>query len=112
MGAIQVWLASNWGWTIVMVVALTILIVLLWRNFDIEELTPTPPFVKLKRKAKPMVNSNPALINITGNKLWGKNKISVRRDNSNVANNTLMGENELEVGAKPGRKPKKGNRSK
>jgi hypothetical protein len=106
MGTMQTLLASYWGWIVTIVVALSILIVLLWRNFDIEELTPTPPFVKLKRKAKTTASSNPASINITGNKMWGKNKISVRREKSNVSDNFMGGENEVEVGAKPGPKPK------
>jgi hypothetical protein len=45
-------------------------------------------------------------ISIRRNFLWGKNKIRVRRENSEVSNNQLLGENEIEVGAKPGPKPK------
>jgi hypothetical protein len=45
-------------------------------------------------------------VNISGNKLCGKNKIAVRRQDTNISNNTLKGENEIEVGAKPGPKPK------
>lgn len=103
MGVLQ----NNWPWIVVIVFALTILLVLLWRNFDIEEITPTPPFVKLKRKPKPGAGSGTASINITGNRMWGKNKISARREDSNVADNTMLGENEIEIGAKPGRKPKR-----
>jgi len=44
--------------------------------------------------------------------MWGKNKISVRHDDSNVSNNTMVGQNELEVGAKPGPRSKKGKQAK
>lgn len=100
--------ANYWPW--IVGVALVILIILLWRNFDIDEITPAPPFIKFKRKTKPTSVPPSPSINVTGNKMWGKNKISVRRDNSNVSENTLVGENELEVGAKPGRKPKGGKK--
>jgi len=100
-------LQNNWPWIVVIVVAFTVLLVLLWRNFDIEEITPTPPFVKLKRKAKAGTGSGAASTNVTGNTMWGRNKISARREGSNVSDNTMLGENEIEVGAKPCRKPKR-----
>ena len=107
MTPLQTFLANYWLW--ITGIALVILIVLLWRNFDIDEITPTPPYIKFKRKTKSATSSLPtASINVKGNKMWGKNKISVRRDGSTVSNNTMVGENELEVGAKPGRKPKDG----
>lgn len=106
MTPLQTFLVNYWPW--ITGIALAILIVLLWRNFDIDEITPAPPFIKFKRKTKSAVNSQTASINVTGNKMRGKNIISVRRDDSNVSDNTLVGENKLEVGAKPGRKPKNG----
>ena len=50
MGNILQLLLSNWLATVLVIIGVTLLIVLLWRNFDIEEITPTPPFIKLKRK--------------------------------------------------------------
>lgn len=99
-------LATNWLLVTLVSIALTILTVLLWRNYDIDEITPTPPFVKFKRKAKSTSNSHQASINISGNIMWGENKINVRRDNTDVSDNKMKGKNEIEVGAKPGRKPK------
>ncbi|MBE0681342.1 MAG: hypothetical protein IH589_05470 [Anaerolineales bacterium] len=99
-------LAENWKLIILISIALTILIVLLWRNYDIDEITPAPPFVKFKRKSSSTNSSQQASINIKGNKMWGKNKIGVRRESTNVSDNKMIGKNEIEVGAKPGRKSK------
>lgn len=93
-------------------IILAVLIVLLWRNYDIEEITPTPPFIKLKRKAKSINEVQKTTINITGNKMFGKNKIAVRRENANASDNAMLGENEIEVGAKPGRKSKETRKKK
>ena len=99
-------LETNLLSVILISVALTALIVLLWRNYDIDEITPTPPFVKFKRKTKSTNDSQQASINITGNVMRGENKIGVRRENTNVSGNKMKGKNEVEVGAKTGRKPK------
>jgi hypothetical protein len=104
MTPLQTFLVNYWPW--ITGIALAILIVLLWRNFDIDEITPAPPFIKFKRKTKSAGSSQVASINVTGNTIKGKNKISIRRNGSNVSDNTFDGENELQVGAKPGRKPK------
>jgi hypothetical protein len=97
---------TNWLSIVLFSIALTILVVLLWRNYDIDEITPTPPFVKFKRKTKSTNDSQQASINISGNIMRGENKISVRHENTNVSNNKMTDNNEIEVGAKPGRKPK------
>ncbi len=99
-------LATNWLFITLISIAVTILIVLLYHNYDIEEITPTPPFVKFKRKGKLPNDSQQASINITGNVMRGENKIGVRRENTNVSGNKMNGKNDIEVGAKPGRKPK------
>jgi len=98
----QQFLTDYWLAILVVVIALAILFVLLWRNYDIEEITPTPPFVKLKRKAKPTPPSpsappQSASVNISGNIMAGKNKVAVQRDNVNVSGNKLLGENEIAV---------------
>ncbi len=111
MGNIAGFLTAFWPWIVIVILLLTGLIVLLWRNYYIEEITPTPPFIKFKRKAKPENPSQPLSINISGNKMWGRNKISVRRESTNVSDNKMMGENEIGVGAKPGPKPKKGKKT-
>ncbi|MCI0617664.1 hypothetical protein L0244_32220 [bacterium] len=100
-------LAENWLLIIPISIALTVLIVLLWRNYDIDEITPTPPFVKFKRKSSSTDSSQQASINISGNIMRGENKIGVRRESTTVSNNKMTGKNEIEVGAKPGRKPKR-----
>lgn len=46
-------------------------------------------------------------VNISGNTMFGRNKISVRREKTNVTKNKMVGENEIKVGAKPGPKGKK-----
>jgi hypothetical protein len=102
---------SNLLVIILISIAIAVLIVLLWRNYDIDEITPTPPFVKFKRKVKRTDNSPHPSINITGNTMWGKNKMGIRRQNTNVSDNTMIGENEMEVGSKPGPKPKRGPHS-
>ena len=47
-----------------------------------------------------------ASINIRGNKLLGWNILRVRRQGTNVEDNLMAGENVIEVGDKPGPKPK------
>lgn len=107
MGISQL-ITTNWLSILLIIIALAILIVLLWRNYDIEEITPTPPFIKFKRKSNSTTTSvQKTSINITNNKMWGKNKIGVRRENTNVSENSILGENEIEVGSKSGRKPKR-----
>jgi len=106
MGNFMQFLEANLLLVILISIALTVFIVLLWRNYDIDEITPTPPFVKFKRKAKPSNSSQQASINISGNTMRGENKIGVRRENTNVSDNKMNGKNEIEVGSRPGRKPK------
>ena len=81
-------------WLVVVVVtaALVMLLVLLWRKYDIEEITPlAPPFVKFKRKAQtattnttapaptpPAATPPRASVNISGNTMIGKNEMKVR----------------------------------
>lgn len=110
MTLFQTFLVNYWPW--ITGIALAILIILLWRNFDIDEITPAPPFIKFKRKTKSAVSisSQTASINVTRVKMLGENKISVRRDGVNISDNTLVGKNEVNVGAKPGRKPRGGKK--
>lgn len=110
MGFIQ-FLSIYWPWVLLALIILAGLIILLWRNYTIEELTPTPPFIKFKRRASPETPSQQASINISRNKMWGNNKIGVRRESVNVSDNKMMGDNDIEVGAKPGPKPKKRKKS-
>jgi hypothetical protein len=103
MAAFLLYITQYWYWVVVIIVLLTILIILLWRNFDIDEITPTPPFVKFKRKSKEATRQSPTSINVSGNKMWNKSKISVRRESSNVSDNTMV-DSEIDIGAKPGPK--------
>ena len=108
---------NNWSWVILIILALTVLIILLWRNFDIEEITPTPPFIKLKRKVKSAPDSAPFehllpanSTNIKKNWIIGKNRVSIHTTGVNVDTNKLVGENRIEVGLEHRKKPtRKGN---
>ncbi|HLB46603.1 MAG TPA: hypothetical protein VJL59_06220 [Anaerolineales bacterium] len=51
--------------------------------------------------------SPPPSTEITGNVMVGKNKIGVRRKSTRVKDNKMLGESEIEVGAKPRPKPKR-----
>ena len=109
MAALRQLIADNWLPIVFVAVALTILIVVLWRNYDIEEITPTPPFVKLKRKTKsaePAAPSTLPSVNISRNRLFGKTRIDVRREQTNISDVLAAGDTEIQVGAKPGPKPK------
>ncbi len=107
MNTLNIWIPI----ILIFIVALLGLFVLLWRNYDIEEITPFPPFVKFKRRAsadKSKSSGDVKSISIRKNSMWGKNKIIIRRENSDISENNMVGENEIEVGAKPGPKSKKG----
>lgn len=99
---------GNWPAILIVSVALVILIILLWRNYDIDEITPAWPFIKFKRKSQtPVVSSaSSPSIKISRNWIFGKNRVSARREGAEISNNVVAGENEVEVGAKPGPKPK------
>ncbi len=60
--------------------------------------------------------SSPPSVDISGNKMLGKHKIGVYRDNVRIAKNPMVGESEIEVGEKaappPKRKRKKGKKRK
>jgi hypothetical protein len=45
-------------------------------------------------------------VEIRGNFMWGKNKIGVNQEKVRVVENPMLGNNEIEVGRKAGRKPK------
>jgi hypothetical protein len=76
MGNLLQTLINNWQ-LLALSVALTILVILLWRNFDIDEITPTPPFIKFKHKTKQSESTQQGSVNIVGNKMRGRNKIEV-----------------------------------
>ncbi len=105
-------LTENWLIILLVSVTLAVLIIVLWRNYDIEEITPTPPFIRLKRKTKSINEAHKTAINISGNKMFGKNKIAIRRESTNVSDNNMLGENEIEIGTKPGRKSKETRKKK
>ena len=87
----------------------TVLVVWIRHNFKIKKITFKTGLVdtELERneeKQKEIEGS--ASTNVSGNKMFGRNKILIRREKTNVSDNTMAGANEIEVGAKPGPKPK------
>jgi len=89
-----------------------------WREFlfpSEDRLALAPPPEKIVRKTKtalssPDTNLKPASINIKRNWVVGRNKMSIRREATNVEDNKIVGENVIEVGAKPGPKPRRGKK--
>ncbi len=65
-----------------------------------------------EKKEPPAASQPGASINISGNKMWGRgNQINVRRENNNVSDNEMIGtDQKIEVGAKPGPKPRDGRK--
>lgn len=99
-----------WIITIILIILATILIVWLRHNFRVQKIKFNAGMMEteLERKkdeAEEAEISEPS-INISGNAMIGRNKISVRREKTSVTKNKMAGENEIEVGAKPGPKPK------
>jgi hypothetical protein len=102
---------SNLTWVVagIIIIAATILIVWLRHNFKIQKIKFKTGMIEteLERNAKDtekaVVDTS---VNISGNKMFGRNKIAVRREKTSISDNTLAGENVIEVGAKPGPKTK------
>ena len=112
---------SPWVWIVAIIVVIVVAGVIFWARrskLHVTEVEVTAGVVKAKLETEKPAPAPPAVespsVNISGNKLLGKNVIDVRRDKTNVADNILAGENEVRVGAKPGPKPKaqKGRQSK
>lgn len=99
-----------WIIVIILIILATILIVWLRHNFRVQKIKFNAGMVETelernKDKEDKAEVSEPS-INISGNTMFGRNKISVRREKTNVVKNKMVGENEIEAGAKPGPKPK------
>lgn len=97
-----------WITVIVLIVLATIIILWLKRNFQIQKVKFKTGIVETElernKDAEDKTEISDSSINISGNTMLGRNKISVRREKSNVTKNKLIGENEIEAGAKPGPK--------
>lgn len=91
------------------IIVATILAVWLRHNFKIKKVTFKTGLVETELERNDSTSEKPTnstSINVSGNKMLGRNKILVRREKTNVSDNTMAGENEIEVGTKPGPKPK------
>lgn len=90
------------------IVLAAVLVVWIRHNFKIKKITFKTGLVdtELERNEEKQkeIDTN-ASVNVSGNKMFGRNKILVRREKTNVSDNTMAGENEIEVGSKPGPKP-------
>jgi len=109
--------AGVWVAAILVLVVATAIGIWLYRKFELKKVTVKTPVVEaeLERRpadkpvntALPTTADQPAAsINIRGNKIWGRNILRIRRQGTNVEDNLVVGENEIEVGDKPGPKPK------
>lgn len=108
--------ASVWVIAILLIVITSLVVFYLRRRkFRISKLEVTTGPVKTvlepeKSEKNTIVKSQPQLqpnaINIRGNKLIGWNILRIRRQATHVEENLLVGENQIEVGDKPGPKPK------
>jgi hypothetical protein len=108
-----VWVAA----ILVLIVASSIVIWMRKRKFSVSkvkltagpieaELTPASQDKSTSGAAPTTAPHQPESINISGNKLFWKNILRIRRQGTNISDNVLVGENEIEVGDKPGPKPK------
>ena len=110
-----------WVWIIAIVVIVAVTGVIIWarrRKLHVTGFEVTAGPVKAKLEIEKPAPAPPSVespsVNISGNVMWGKNRVGVRREGTNITDNKMLGENEIEVGAKPGPKPKakKGKQSK
>ena len=113
-------------WLLILAVVIILLLItgiLIWarrRKFRLTKVELTAGPVKAEFEPEKVagapqadsVDQRSASINISGNKLFGKNKMAIRREDTNVSDNWIVGENDLEVGAKPGPKPDTSKREK
>jgi hypothetical protein len=93
-----------------LIILATILIVWLRHNFKVKKITFKAGLVDTELERNDQTSTNPSAdtsVNVSGNKMFGWNKIFVRREKTNIVDNSMIGENEIEVGAKPGLKPKR-----
>lgn len=98
-------------WIIAGVIIILAAVVIVWlrHNFEVKKITFKTGMVEteLERNPKnPEKETADFSVNVSGNKMFGRNKIAVRREKTNVSDNTMAGENEIEIGAKPGPKAK------
>ena len=92
------------------IVLVAILIVWLRHNFKVKKITFKTGLVETELERNDQTSEKPTdntSINVSGNKMVGWNRIFVRREKTNVSDNTMIGENEIKAGAKPGPKPKR-----
>jgi hypothetical protein len=104
-------------WAVAVLVTLVVTGIIIWarrKKFRVTkvEVTAGPLKAELEPEkstdaSNTAVNDKPSSVNISGNKLFGRTKINVRREGTNISDNVTAGEAEIEVGAKPGPKPKK-----
>ena len=108
-------------WVLVILVIIIASAIVIWmrkRRFNITkiklragpveaELTPASPDKPGAGATPPTAPPpQPASINIRGNKFLGCNILRIRRQGTNVEDNLIAGKNEIDVGDKPGPKPK------
>ena len=103
-----------WQWLMIVLVIIGIAGLIVWlrrKRLRVTKMEVTTGPVKTTfEPTQPQEPSPPAnqpyAINFSKNKIVGKNKISIRREGTNFSDSTVAGENEIEMGAKPGPKPK------
>jgi hypothetical protein len=105
-------------WIITGVIILFSASIIFWlikRKFKVSKIQiktgPIKTTLKPEQKHKKNISTNnpevqPYSVNINGNKLFGWSKIGVRRERTQIADNLSIGKTEIEVGSKPGPKPK------
>lgn len=114
--------AIVWGIAILVLILASALGIWLHRRFELKKIKLKTAVMEaeLERRPgeKPASAASPtaaapqptANINIRGNKLWGWNIFRIRRQGTNVEDTVAVGKNVIEVGDKPGPKPKKQGR--
>lgn len=108
---LPIWL---WVLAILLIVVASAALIYLRRNkFRLSKLEVTGGPVKAVLEpdktgepTAPTLPVQPPSISIRGNKIFGRNILRIRRQGTNVEDNLIAGENEIEVGDKPGPKPK------
>ena len=99
---------SPWVWIAAIAVIVVVTGVIIWarrRKFHVTEVEISTPVGKVKlepdKPASAAASVESPSVNISGMKLFGKSKISVRRDKTNISDSTLVGEHEIDVAPKP-----------
>jgi len=108
MSFVLQFLTDYWLAILVVIVALTILIVLLYRWFVIKRVTLGP--IELERKTTPPApQSSPTTsVTISGNTVENKSEIETERDNTRIENNVVKDESAIRVKVQPKSKSKTG----